>query len=185
MGDLTLNSFAYLRVPLLLALAAFAVGLFALFAWNGGRRFVGIAAMMLLFFPAAHLAMITFDPYLSSRSLARALRDSPPGTLIADDQYYTFSSVFFYANTTGLLHNGRVSNLEYGSNSPDAPHLFIDDACLSRVWQKPARCYLLVDKQALSRIEPVIGSNSFTVLKESGGKLLLTNTPRSYFATAK
>ena len=46
-----------------------------------------------------------------------------------DDQYYTFSSVFFYTNRRALLLNGRVNNLEYGSYAPDAPQdVFIDDA---------------------------------------------------------
>jgi 4-amino-4-deoxy-L-arabinose transferase-like glycosyltransferase len=184
-GDLTLNAFAYLRGPLLLAFTAFLIGLVALFAWKGGRRFVGIATMMVIFFQAARLAMVTFDPYLSSRPLARSLRDSPPGCLIADDQYYTFSSVFFYANTAGLLHNGRVNNLEYGSNAQDASHMFIDDADLARMWQNADRCYLLVDKLALNRIERVIGPNRFTVVKESGGKLLLTNIPLAYLARSK
>ena len=53
---------------------------------------------------------------------------APPGQLIEDDAYYTFSSVFFYTNRTALLLNGRKTNLEYGSYAPDAPQVFIDDA---------------------------------------------------------
>ena len=54
--------------------------------------------MMVLFFHAARLALVVFDPYMSSRPLAEALLEAPPGKLIVDDQYYTFSSVFFYTN---------------------------------------------------------------------------------------
>ena len=99
-----------------------------------------LVAMMVLFFHAARLALVVFDPYMSSRPLAEALLRAPPGKLIVDDQYYTFSSVFFYTNRTALLLNGRVNNLEYGSYAPDAPQdVFIDDPDLPALWaQRPA-----------------------------------------------
>lgn len=178
LGDLTLHSFAYLRPPLMVALLAFLVGLGCLIFLRHGRRFFAVAAMMVIFFQAARLALVTFDPYLSSRPLADALLKSPPGQLIADDQYYTFSSVFFYADTKAYLHNGRVNNLEYGSYAPDAPDVFIDDAQLARMWRQPQRYYLLVDGTALPGIEKVIGKGSYAVVKESGGKYLLVNSER-------
>src|SRR5215831_10759256 len=56
MGDLTLQSFAYLRLPLALAGVAALVGVL------GFRRPVFASAlMMLIFFHAARVAMITFD----------------------------------------------------------------------------------------------------------------------------
>jgi 4-amino-4-deoxy-L-arabinose transferase-like glycosyltransferase len=177
LGDLTLHSFAYLRSPLIVALIAFLAGLAGLIFLRHARRFVAVAAMMVIFFQAARIALVSFDPYLSSRPLANALLKSPPGQLIADDQYYTFSSVFFYANTKAYLHNGRVNNLEYGSYAPDAPNVFIDDAQLARMWHEPSRHYLLVTGTALPRIEQVIGKSSYTVVKESGGKYLLVNQP--------
>jgi 4-amino-4-deoxy-L-arabinose transferase-like glycosyltransferase len=180
MGDLTLDSFAYLRMPLMLALIAFLVGVLGLSFFKATRRFLALALMMVLFFHAARLAMVAFDPYLSSRVLAEALLKSPPGTLIAGDQYYTFSSVFFYANENALLLNGRVNNLEYGSNAPGAPNVFIDDADLARIWKAPQRYYLLVEEPALPRVQKIIPRDSFAVVKESGGKYLLTNMPLTY-----
>lgn len=180
MGDLTLESFAYLRMPLILALIAFLVGVLGLLLYKNTRRFLALAFMMVLFFHAARLAMVTFDPYLSSRVLAEALLKSPPGTLIAGDQYYVFSSVFFYAETNAFLLNGRVNNLEYGSNEPGAPQVFIDDADLARMWKRSQRYYLLVEQTALPRVQRIIPRASFTVVKESGGKYLLTNMPLTY-----
>ena len=58
---------------------------------------------------------------------------APPGQLIADNQYYTFSSVFFYTNRRALLLNGRVNNLEYGSYAPGAPDVFIDDIAVRAI----------------------------------------------------
>src|SRR5262249_38832988 len=121
MTDLTLKAFAYLRLPLAVAGVAFAVGAIGAWRWKGGGGPIPAAAltiMMVLFFHAARLALVVFDPYMASRPLAQALLDSPPGKLIVDDQYYTFSSVFFYTNRRALLLNGRVNNLEYGSYAP-------------------------------------------------------------------
>lgn len=175
MGDLTLASFAYLRLPLLVAALAFAIGAAGAWALRGQKALFSLAIMMVLFFHAARLAMIVFDPYLSSRPLAEALVRSPKGTLIVDDQYYTFSSVFFYANTRALLLNGRVNNLEYGSNAPDAPPVFLTDAGFPRLWASPERYYLLVEKPSLARIAALVGGQALHVVAESGGKYLLVN----------
>ena len=177
MTDLTLRAFAYLRLPLAVAGIAFAIG--AIGAWRardaGGRAIAALTVMMILFFHAARLAMVVFDPYMSSRPLAEALLDAPPGKLIVDDQYYTFSSVFFYTNRRAYLLNGRVNNLEYGSYAPDAPKdVFISDADLQRFWSSPERYYLVAEGPRVPRIERVIGHPLIRV-RESGGKYLLTN----------
>ncbi len=172
MSDLTFNSFAYLRTPLIVALAAFLIGVSARW-WR--HPFAALALMMVVFFHAARLAMVTFDPYLSSRPLAEALLQSPPGQLIEDDAYYTFSSVFFYANRTALLLNGRKTNLEYGSYAPGAPNVFIDDDEFLRRWSQPDRYYLLIEKPSLSRLTTLLDLKCFIVVADRGGKLLLTN----------
>lgn len=178
MGDLTINSFAYLRTPLIAAGIAFALGAAGAFFLRGHRACLSLALMMVVFLHAARLAMITFDPYLSSRALATALKAAPPGKVIFDDQYYTFSSVFFYANTTGLLLNGRVNNLEYGSYSPGAPNVFLRDADVPALWRSPERYYLLVEKPRVQSIENLVGKPSLYLVKESGGKYLFTNQPQ-------
>ncbi len=174
-GDLTLASFAYLRPPLGLAAAAFFIGAAATFFWRSHRAYLGLALMMILFTHAARVAMIQFDPYLSSWHLAEALRNSPPGRLIAEDQYYTFSSVFFYADTDALLLNGRVNNLEYGSNAPGAPDVFISDDDLKRLWHSSELWYLVARKQAVPHLESVVKPGALNLVRESGGKLLFSN----------
>jgi 4-amino-4-deoxy-L-arabinose transferase-like glycosyltransferase len=171
MGDLTLESFAYLRAPLVLAGLAFAIGTIG--AWR--MRFLAIAAMMVLFLNAARLALVVFDPYLSSRAHAAALMTAPPGQLIADNQYYTFSSVFFYTNRRALLLNGRTMNLEYGSYAPGAPDVFIDDAEFAQLWRKPERYYVLVEKPSLPRFQSLVGPEASIQVEQSGGKYLFTN----------
>jgi hypothetical protein len=174
MTDLTLQSFAYLRVPLVIAAIAFLVG--AVSAWR--QSMIGIALMMAIFFHAARLAQVTFDPYLGSRGLAEALNAAPPGKLIVDDQYYAFSSVFFYSNRTALLLNGRVNNIVYGSYAPGAPDVFLDDAGFARLWNTQERCYLVAAAPALPRFERLVGKERLHVVLASGGKFLLCNQPR-------
>jgi Dolichyl-phosphate-mannose-protein mannosyltransferase len=175
MSDLTLKSFAYLRLPLMVAALAFLVG--AISGWRlGGRRAaIGIAVMMALFFHAARLALVTFDPYLGSRPVAEALNASAPGSLVVDDQYYAFSSVFFYTNRTALLLNGRINNLEYGSYAPGAPDVFLDDTEFARLWNSPARFYLVAAAPAVARFEKLVGKEGLHVVLESGGKFLFCN----------
>ena len=177
MEDLTLQSFAYLRVPLLLAAVAFAIGALGTCRAVGHRAFLAAALMMILFFHAARLAMVAFDPFLSSRPLAAVLQRSAAGGLITEGHYYPFSSVFFYTNRTALLLNGRVQNLEYGSNAPGAPDVFIDDSQFRDLWLQPARYYLFAKQPSLPRLERLVGPAKLNVVVESGGKLLLTNQP--------
>ncbi len=130
--------------------------------------------------------MITFDPYLSSRPLAEALRSAPPGHLIVDNQYYTFSSVFFYAQpVSALLLNGRVTNLEYGSYAPGAPEVFLKDDQLRQVWSEPYRYYLLAERPEIARIEKLVGREAIFPVREAGGKFLLTNRPFAVEARAR
>jgi hypothetical protein len=179
MGDLTLDSFAYLRIPLILAGFAFAIGATGLWVFRSAARrshaYIVMAVMMAFFLSAARLAMVTFDPYLSSRPLANALSKAPPGQLIEDNAYYTFSSVFFYTNRTALLLHGRQTNLEYGSYAPDAPKVFIEDPGFKQLWASPARYYLLVEGPAVPKIEAVVGKSALHITAESGGKFLYVN----------
>jgi len=179
MQDLTLASFAYLRTPLLMAAFAFCLGAFATWRWAGQRTFLAAALMMILFFHAARMAMAVFDPYMSSRPLAEAILKSPPGTLIVDHHYYTFSSIFFYTNRTALLRNGRFYNLEYGAYAPGSPDVFIDDTQFKDLWLKPERSYIVANQNVVPRLASLVGSEHLNLVAESGGKVVLTNLPRT------
>jgi 4-amino-4-deoxy-L-arabinose transferase-like glycosyltransferase len=177
MEDLTLESFAYLRLPLLVAALAFLVGALGTLRSTGQRAFLAAALMMIMFFQAARLALVVFDPYLSSRPLAEALLRSPEGKLIVDKNYYAFSSVFFYTDRRALLLNGRVANFMYGSYAPAAPNVFLDDPEFKNLWLTPERYYLMASQSQLSRLENLVGRDALNVIAESGGKFLVTNQP--------
>lgn len=177
MEDLTLNSFAYLRWPLLVAGIAFIFGAAGTFRTSARRTCLSAALMMVIFFHAARLAMVTFDPFLSSKPLANVLLSSPPGEMIIDHPYYEFSSIFFYTNRDALILNGRYNNLEYGADAPDSPRVFIDDARFKELWLQPQRYYVFAYQPDLTRLQSLVGGAQLNPVASSGGKILLTNHP--------
>lgn len=177
MEDLTLDSFAYLRLPLAVACAALLIGGISTLRTARKTAYFGIAVMMVVFFHAARLAMVTFDPYLSSRPLVNILEQSPPGELIVDHHYYWFSSVFFYTNRNALLLNGRYNNLVYGSYSPTSTNPFIDDNQFRDLWRKPERYYIFSKTTQIDELASLVGKDLLVPVGESGGKVLLTNHP--------
>jgi 4-amino-4-deoxy-L-arabinose transferase-like glycosyltransferase len=175
MLDLTFDSFAYLRLPLYLAGVAFVLGAVGNLRWSGMRSFLASGFMMVLFFHAARLALVVFDPYLSSRSLAESFRSAPPGQLIVDRHYYYFSSVIFYTGQDPLLLNGKFNNLEYGAAAPGAPAVFLNDSEFKELWSSRNRYYLVASQAGADRIEGLVGKEHVQIAATSGGKFLLTN----------
>ena len=177
MLDLTLDSFAYLRAPLAIAAAAFLLGAIGTIKFAAPRVYLAAALMMVIFFQGARLALIRFDPLLSSRDMADLILQSAPGEIIADRHYYTFSSIPFYTGRRELLLNGRWSNLEYGANAPVVADVFIDDPKLQSLWMQPQRYYLIAKMDQLPRFAKLLGPEDFKIMKTGGGKMLLTNNP--------
>jgi len=180
MLDLTFDSFAYLRLPLCVAGIAFLIGTAGNLRWTGMRAFLATGVMMVAFFHAARLALVVFDPYLSSRPLANAYLSAPPGKLIIDHHYYTFSSVIFYTGQDPLLLNGKFNNLEYGAAAPGAPAVFLSDSEFKELWSGSARYYLVASKLGTERIEKLMGAENFQTVATSGGKFLLTNVSANH-----
>jgi 4-amino-4-deoxy-L-arabinose transferase-like glycosyltransferase len=176
-SDLTLNAFAYLKLPLEVAALAFAGIALGLAFWrnNARKAVIVVAAGMIVFFQAARLALVHFDGYLGSYPLAQALMQSPPGELVEANSYYAFSSVFFYTGRNALLLNGRNNNLEYGSYAPGAPNVFIDDAKFIALWHAPARCYLLVYGSERAYLEDLVGRGNLHVVARNADNYLFTN----------
>jgi 4-amino-4-deoxy-L-arabinose transferase-like glycosyltransferase len=175
MLDLTFDSFAYLRLPLIVAGVAFFLGALGNLWGSSLRHALLTALMMILFLHAARLALVVFDPFLSSRPLAEAYRKAPPGKLILDHHYYTFSSVVFYAGTDPLLLNGKFHNMEYGAAAPGAPPVFLDDSQFVARWTSKERYYLVGTQKAIRRVAALVGVDRLQPVASSGGKMLVTN----------
>jgi hypothetical protein len=177
MEDLTIQSFAYLRLPLAIASIAFLIGVIGTIRWKAERAFLTTALMMIIFFHAARIAMVRFDPFLSTQPLAEVLLHSPPGQFISARPYYEFSSVWFYTNRNLLIWNGRYNNLQYGSYAPGAPQVFIDDARIKSLWRQPERYYLVAEAGQVPKVSNVLGADRLNPVAQSGGKVVLTNHP--------
>ena len=179
MLDLTFDSFAYLRLPLCVAGVSFLVGAVGNLRWSSLRAFLTTGIMMVLFFHAARLALIVFDPFLTSRPIAAALLAQPPGKLIVQGHLYPFSSVPFYAGVDPLLLNGKRQNLEYGAAAADAPNVFLSDSEFGTLWTSADRYYFVAYQKEAERIETLVGKEHFATVCTSGGKVLLTNVATS------
>jgi 4-amino-4-deoxy-L-arabinose transferase-like glycosyltransferase len=185
--DLTTESFAALRLPALIAAVAFAFGP-AIAWWLRARRndigatlCVGLTSAVFLI--AAHIALVRFEPMLSSRSLAETFnRYTAPDTgdtaaelLLYGDQSYG-SSVIFYTGRQAFLVNGRTSSMIWGSDYSDAPPIFLTDEQLKARWGQGTRKFLFVPLEFKAQADQVLGKTIYLV-EEISGKSLYTDRP--------
>jgi 4-amino-4-deoxy-L-arabinose transferase-like glycosyltransferase len=178
--DLTGQSFAALRLPAILAVIALVFGSLAEIVLCLKRRYVAstwaLAVTMAVFLVAAHVALIRFDPFLSSRLLATRIEQQvqpQDRVLIYGDQAYGSSLIFYLRHPVELV-NGRTTSMWFGSTFPDAPHIFLDDADLLRLWNSPTRVFLFAPDFEQKKVGEVLGPN-LPVYAASSGKIVYTN----------
>jgi 4-amino-4-deoxy-L-arabinose transferase-like glycosyltransferase len=189
--DLTGPSFAALRLPAGLALAAFALGPTAAWMLRARRRHLAattvIALTSTVFLVAAHIALVRFAPMLSSQDFAARIQQleatqqiSRDNTLLLyGDQAYG-SSIPFYLNRPlsrpALLVDGRSSSMLFGSTFPDAQGLFLTPAQLLAQWGTGPRKLLFVPLERRDQVDRLLGSRE-VLLQETAGKALITDRP--------
>jgi 4-amino-4-deoxy-L-arabinose transferase-like glycosyltransferase len=180
--DITTDSFAALRLPAILAsLALIAGSLIALWLRARGNNFASTWAMAsatALFLVSAQLALVRFGPYLSSQQLAQVIaRQAGPTdkVMIGGDQAYG-SSLLFYLRRPIYLVNGRTTSMWFGSQFPDAPAIFLDDADLKRLWPAHDRLFLFVPPDQKAWAEAVIPQPR-CIIAQSSGKVIYSNRP--------
>jgi 4-amino-4-deoxy-L-arabinose transferase-like glycosyltransferase len=189
--DLTGPSFAALRLPAALALAAFAVGPGIAWLLRARRRHLAatstIALTSAVFLIAAHLALVRFSPMLSSQDMAAKIQQlEASGSISRDntlllygDQAYG-SSIPFYLNRPlnrpALLVDGRSSSMLFGSTFPDAQGFFLTPAQLQARWGTGQRKLLFVPLERRDEVDRLLGSRAI-LLEETAGKALLTDRP--------
>ena len=189
--DLTGPSFAALRLPASLALAAFAIGPAVAWRLRAQRRHLAattaIALTSAVFLIAAHLALVRFAPMLSSEDMAaRILSLEASGRISRDNTLLLFgdqaygSSVPFYLNRPrsrpALLVDGRSSSMLFGSTFPDAQSLFLTPGELLAQWGTGERKLLFVPLERRDDVDRLLGPRQF-LLQETSGKVLLTDRP--------
>jgi 4-amino-4-deoxy-L-arabinose transferase-like glycosyltransferase len=194
--DLTGPSFAALRLPAALALAAFALGPAIAWAFRAGKLRVRdrhlaatltVALTSAVFLIAAHIAFARFAPMLSSQDFAATIqRLESTGKIAPDTQVLLFgdqaygSSVPFYLDRPlshpALLVDGRSSSMLFGSTFPDAQPLFLTPAQLAAQWASGPRKILFVPLERRDDVDRLLGTRQI-VLAETAGKALLTDRP--------
>ena len=184
--DLTGPSFAALRLPA--AIAALALLLGPLTAWMLRRRGAGfeatstVAFTAALFLIAAHIAFVRFEPMLSSKAMADTINHIMASPAESQDQLIIYgdqsnaSSIIFYTHQQALLVNGRSSSMIWGSDYPDAPQIFLEEAGLRQVWGSGARKFLFVPDDARVHVEQMLGAKLYP-LQELSDKMLYTDRP--------
>jgi 4-amino-4-deoxy-L-arabinose transferase-like glycosyltransferase len=179
--DLTGASFAALRLPAVIAAVSFAIGPIIAFVLRrrerGTASMLAVALAMVGFLSAAHLALVRFEPFLSSVKLANAFnRSAAPldELLVYGDQSYA-SSLIFYSGRQALLVNGKTTSLLWGSRYPDAPDIFLDDAALLRHWRSDRRMFLFVGTGEREKVRQLLGALQPYEIAECSGKMLIAN----------
>ncbi len=135
---------------------------------------------MAAFFYCAHAAFVIFEPYLSSRALAKVIERTwrPGDRVVIDGEYYLGSSLGFYIRPKVYLLNGRMTGLEFGSHYPDAPPVFIGDRDIEEWWKGRQRVFLFTGAERRPQLERELAPAApLYVIAASGGKFLLTNQP--------
>jgi hypothetical protein len=173
--DLSTRAMAFFRVPLLLTALALLIGTGGYLSLRGHAAIGALAAGGVLFLVAAHMALVTFSPVISSAALAEAIRPllKPEDLVEINGEYESGSTLGFYLHRQVRILNGRSSNLWYGSFFRDAPMIFDDDAAMARLWSGPRRIFLLTDAAHPPRLPGVI----YTIAA-SEGKAVLSNRPK-------
>lgn len=182
--DLTGPSFAALRLPAILAAITLLIGPMA--AWWMRRQRQHLRATFTtamtsaMFLVAAHIALVRFEPMLSSRAMADTINElaTPSDVLMLyGDQSYG-SSVIFYTGRRALLVNSRSTSMIWGSDYPDAPHIFLDDSEMLSLWGHGPRKFLFVPPDDREHVKALLNGRSYLVQALSD-KELLTDRPIS------
>ncbi len=132
-----------------------------------------LALMMVGLLTCVHSAFVTFSPILSSAHLAVAIKqDYKPGDLvIVDGEYHEASTLNFYTGLPLRVLHEPSGNLWYGSQFPDAPHVFETDSSFAALWTGPFKIFLWSTEE-----EPkVLRGRARHLLVRSGGKFIFTN----------
>jgi 4-amino-4-deoxy-L-arabinose transferase-like glycosyltransferase len=194
--DLNAGALALFRLPLALAAAALFLGPLCSFILRKLNQphaaTLALAATAFGFLLAAHLALQTFAPVLSSQHLAATIASQlHPDDLIVIHQEYEFASTLgFYLRRPGYTQQngrpvainpihileGRSSNLWYGSFFPDAPPIFETPHSLALKWPGAQRIFLWQDLANQPGPLPALPTPIY-VIAHSGGKEIVSNQP--------
>jgi hypothetical protein len=176
--DLTLAAMGAFRVPLLISAIAIAVGVTGnlIFRLRGRTRLANcfIAGMMTVCLIAAHLALNTFSPVVSSAVLAEAIKPEVDAgdVIVINGPYEDASALPFYLERQVKILNRRADVLAPWSYAPDAPPIFLDNAALASLWTSDTRVWLWTPVLT----PPSLPAQAY-IIARTGGREILSNQP--------
>lgn len=156
-----------------------------------------------LFLVAAHIGVVRFASLLSSKPFATTINrlshnDRNSYELLCYGDQSDCSSVIFYthhfvAPYAGLVHGkywyfepdpahtGGVNNLFgssmlWGSDYPDAPHIFFNDTNLEAMWGHGKRKYLVVPGDFVDHVQSLLKGHLYELQRVSD-RILYTDRP--------
>jgi hypothetical protein len=178
--DLTFAAMGLFRVPLWIAAAAIIAGVTAnlVFRLRNQARLANcfLAGMMVFFLIAAHLALNTFSPVISSAILAEAIKPEvdPGDIVVVNGLYEEASALGFYLERPVKILNARADVLAPWSLAPDAPKIFEDNGSLAKLWGGEARVFLWTTPETL----PTLPGAEYVVGRD-GGREIVSNQPNN------
>ncbi len=206
--DLTGPSFAALRLPAAIAAVTLLLGPLTAWVLrrrgHGLEATTSVAFTAAVFLIAAHIAFERFQPMLSSEAMANTINAiaSTSGNrhyqLIIYGDQSDGSSVIFYTHHQALLAHGSKNYFEprpaspghsaeqtfgssmiWGSDYPDAPHIFLADPQLLAMWGQGSRIFLFVPGEFHDHVEQIMAANGKKLykLQELSDKTLYTDHP--------
>jgi hypothetical protein len=180
MLDLTGKSFAALRFPAAVAAVVLAIGpalafWFRLKGRNSTSTWV-TAITMAAFMVAAHIALVRFDPYLGSKTIAADLSPQirPEDRLMIYGDQAFGSSLLFYLKRPIELVNGKTTSMWFGASYPDAPHIYLNDDDLQRAWNSSDRVFLFVPLHQRKHVDALLPDRK-VVVSDRSGKIVYSN----------
>jgi 4-amino-4-deoxy-L-arabinose transferase-like glycosyltransferase len=206
--DLTDRSFAALRLPAFIAAAALLVGPIAAWRLrrrnHGLEATTSVAFTLAIVLIAAHIALERFQPMLSSKAAAETIEHITASPANHDYQLIIYgdqadgSSVIFYTHHQALLAHGSTNYFEprlgkdghpreatfgssmiWGSDYPDAPHIFMADPGLLAKWGTGPRIFLFVPGEFHDHVQQLMAEHGKKMyeLQEISDKTLYTDRP--------
>lgn len=177
--DLTPRAMGVFRMPLLCFSLAFLIGPLANWILRRAHRAaagnIALALMMVVVLFCVHSGFTIFNPILSSKDLALAIRHhyKPGDLIVVADEYESGSSINFYTGLPLRILHLPSANLWYGSRFPDAPHVFETQQSFLALWNGNNRVFLWSDKEPPPEL---LGLTAY-VLATRGGKTIYSNQP--------
>lgn len=183
LADLTRRAMGMFKVPLGIMLAALLVGVSGglWFRLRNNARMANmfLTGMIVTMLTAAHLALNTFSPILSSQILAEAIRPEvhPSDVIVVNGPFDTASSFVFYLERQVLVVDTQRASA--GSANETAAtgeranaSLFVNMDQVAQRWNGPDRVWLWTPVATA----PTLPGQVY-LIGRSGGKEVLSNQP--------